>query len=49
MAGYEIVIQSEIRLQTVSILKFVNRIFAFLVTVLELPYLPDGIAEGLRY
>ena len=30
-------------------LKFMNRIFAFLVTVLELPYLPDGIAEGLRY
>jgi hypothetical protein len=36
-------------LQTVSILKFVNWIFAFKVTVLELPYLPDGIAEGLRY
>ena len=26
-----------------------NRIVAFLVTVLELPYLPGGIAEGLRY
>ena len=30
-------------------LKFMNRILAFLVTVLELPYLPDGISKGLRY
>ena len=49
MTGYKIVIQSEIRAQNCFHSKVCEQDFCFLVTVLELPYLIDGIAKGLRY